>query len=52
MIVVLDEMYDVRNSEHPSKERFFAVPKGGGNHTWEEKLEYRVMGRQHVGAYH
>jgi hypothetical protein len=33
MIVVLDEMDDVRNGEHPSKDRFFTVPEGGGDDT-------------------
>ncbi len=29
-------MNDIRDGEHPSKDRFLAVPKGGGDHTWEE----------------
>ena len=29
-------MDDIRNSEHPSKHRFLAVPKRSGDHTWEK----------------
>lgn len=38
MIVILNQMDDIRNCEHPSKHRFLAVPEGGRNDAWERKV--------------
>ena len=31
MVIILDEMDDIRDGEHPSKNRFLAVPERGRN---------------------
>jgi hypothetical protein len=31
-------MDDIRDGEHPSKNRFLAVPEGGRDHTWDESV--------------
>jgi hypothetical protein len=29
-------MDDIRDGEHPGKNRFLAVPEGGRNHSWDK----------------
>jgi hypothetical protein len=50
MVVILDQMDDIRDGEHPNKDRFLAVPEGSGNDAWERKSAVVVGTRASRGC--
>jgi hypothetical protein len=46
LVVVLDEMDDIKHGEHPCKGRFLAVPKRGGYDIFRGNSTARIRGQR------